>query len=271
MTAYWQRYTLFLCLSIFHLWLCGCAGPFGGGFSFLPEQRNLLPQAEQLRHRIPATVPRELEEKVQQAYIVEPGDVLYVQPSDLDSPLRLPGDQSILLDGTISLGKFGRMPVAGKSLVTIEREVEAKIKDMDTEFKGTITARVVSRNSKVYYVLGEVNSPGSFPLDGRESVLDGLIQAGGLTKRAASSRVILVRPSLPNQPRSVFPVCYQQIVQLGDTTTNYQLAPGDRIYVPSKTIWEEFLGHEKGSGPCPTGHEHKHYHNSPNASWSSEL
>ena len=33
-------------------------------------------------------------------------------------------------------------------------------------------------------------------------------------------------------------MCYRQIVQLGDTTTNYQLQPGDRIYVPGKGFWE---------------------------------
>jgi hypothetical protein len=34
------------------------------------------------------------------------------------------------------------------------------------------------------------------------------------------------------------PICYRQITQLGDTSTNYQLQPGDRIYVGTKTLWE---------------------------------
>jgi polysaccharide export outer membrane protein len=37
----------------------------------------------------------------------------------------------------------------------------------------------------------------------------------------------------------VLPVCYRQIVQLGDTSTNYQVLPGDRIYVPSMTLHDD--------------------------------
>ncbi|MCH5377848.1 MAG: hypothetical protein JJ992_28160, partial [Planctomycetes bacterium] len=43
----------------------------------------------------------------------------------------------------------------------------------------------------------------------------------------------------PNQCRLVVPICYRHIVQLGDTTTNYQIQPGDRIFVSSLTFWQE--------------------------------
>jgi hypothetical protein len=32
----------------------------------------------------------------------------------------------------------------------------------------------------------------------------------------------------------VLPICYEEIVQIGDTSTNYQIAAGDRIFVPTK-------------------------------------
>ena len=51
----------------------------------------------------------------------------------------------------------------------------------------------------------------------------------------------------------MLPVCYRQIVQLGDTTTNYQLQPGDRIYVPGQTLWEQLCGNKEGKcddSPC---------------------
>src|SRR5256884_4203509 len=117
-----------------------------------------------------------------------------------------------------------------------------------------INVRLVGRNSKVYYVLGQVNAPGSFPLQGRETVLDGIVAAGGLNTRASRSNVILSRPTVPDGCRVVLPVCYRQIVQLGDTTTNYQLQPGDRIYVPAMTFWETLCGKDKdekkGCSPC---------------------
>jgi hypothetical protein len=71
--------------------------------------------------------------------------------------------------------------------------------------------------------------------------LDGLAAAGNLTRNAQVKKVVLVRPTQPGACREVLPVCLQQIVQLGDTSTNYQLRPGDRIYVPSQGMLESLL------------------------------
>src|SRR5437764_1093685 len=83
--------------------------------------------------------------------------------------------------------------------------------------------RLVPRVSKVFYVLGEVNSPGTFACSGRETVLDAILIAGGLTPRAAKGRIILTRPTAPKGCRMVLPVCYDDFVQEGDTSTNYQV------------------------------------------------
>lgn len=94
-------------------------------------------------------------------------------------------------------------------------------------------------------MMGEVNAPGSYPIVGSETVLDALITAGGLSGRANLHKIILTRPQTEGKPRFILPVCYQQRLQLGDTSTNYQLRPGDRIYVPSLTHWEDI----KQTGP----------------------
>jgi polysaccharide export outer membrane protein len=78
-----------------------------------------------------------------------------------------------------------------------------------------------------------------------------------LTDSAARGQITLVRPTPAHSCRIVLPVCYQQIVQHGDTASNYQLAPGDRIYVPASCGWFEFLGLKRKNGcgkptqPCP--------------------
>jgi polysaccharide export outer membrane protein len=46
------------------------------------------------------------------------------------------------------------------------------------------------------------------------------------------------------------PICYNDIVQVGDTSTNYQLAPGDRIFVPTRTFYEEPFRHKRENCPC---------------------
>jgi hypothetical protein len=133
----------------------------------------------------------------------------------------------------------------------VRSHIEAQAKDAKEKDIGPITVRIVTRSSKVYYVLGEVNAPGSFTLNGRETVLDGILAAGGLTDKASRSNVILARPSPPPSCRTVLPICYREIVQLGDTSTNYQLQPGDRIYVASRTLVEELCPwKQEGVGCC---------------------
>jgi protein involved in polysaccharide export with SLBB domain len=224
----------------------------------------LIPEAKALKaaYPDPLPLPRELDKRVAPAYVVEPGDVLLVQPASLDSPVRLPGDQPVLPDGTINLGRYGRMMVAGKTVDQIETEVRALI-EPQTKDAGPITVRLVTRQSKVYYVLGEVNSPGAFPLNGRETVLDAIMAAGGLNSRSSRRDIILSRPTRPDGCRMVFPVCYNEIVQLGDTSTNYQIAAGDRIYVPTKHFCEDMPRNNKKTcppcgrpqSPCPVGGE----------------
>src|SRR5262249_1097571 len=177
-------------------------------------------------------LPRELDKRVAPPYIVEPGDVLLAQPANLDSPVRLPGDQTVLPDGTIELGRYGPIVVAGKTVPQIEADVRAQI-EATTKGAGPIAVRLVTRVSKVYYVLGEVNAPGAFPLQGRETVLDAILAAGGLNDKASRKFITLSRPTPVDSCRIVLPVCYNEIVQLGDTATNYQIAAGDRIFVPT--------------------------------------
>jgi polysaccharide export outer membrane protein len=100
---------------------------------------------------------------------------------------------------------------------------------------GFVDVRLVNRQSKVYYVIGEVTTPGKFPLVGNETVLDGIMTAGGMTDRSSWRDVILVRPTCDGTGL-VLKVDIGAVIRLGDTATNYQLAPGDRIYVGSRHL-----------------------------------
>ena len=239
----------------------GCSSSSGGRLALFPEGHRLTDTAKEMRKasQPPSHIARETDKQVADAYIVEPGDVLLVQAASLDSPVRLPGDQPVLPDGTIQLGRFGRFVAAGKTVEQIEREVNSLIKAAEKD-AGTITARLVTRESKVFYVIGEVNAPGSFTLRGRETLLDALLAAGGLNSNASRRDIILSRPTTPDSCRVVLPVRFNDIVQLGDSTTNYQIRAGDRIYVPSRDTWDElchWLFHKndecaKPQLPCPT-------------------
>jgi protein involved in polysaccharide export with SLBB domain len=231
-----------VCCGLFAALLIGCSA-FGLQSPTATRSGNQLTKtAKALREAapVPAALPRELNKSLLPTYVVEPGDGLLVLPAEFDSPLRLPGDQTVLLDGTIDLGKYGRPLVAGKTLAAIESDLKTWIENQEKD-AGAVTVRLVNRASKVYYVLGEVNAPGAFPVAGRETVLDAIVAAGGLNSRASQTRIILSRPTGPCDCRFVLPVCYRNIVQLGDTSTNYQIQPGDRIFVPARGLIEDLF------------------------------
>jgi polysaccharide export outer membrane protein len=223
----------------------GCSNILG----LTPTPNRLTAEAKALRSAYPdpLPLPRELDKRVAPPFIVEPGDVLLVQPANLDSPVRLPGDQTVLPDGTIQLGRYGQIVVSGKTIPQIETEVRAQIEAQQKD-AGPITVRLVTRVSKVYYVLGEVNAPGAFPLQGRETVLDAILAAGGLNDKASRKFITLSRPTPPDGCRVVLPICYNDIVQIGDTSTNYQIANGDRIFVPTRSCDDR--GRKKVCPPC---------------------
>ena len=222
--------------------LLGCAG---GGFS---RADPLTPQADAARRGVPqpAQVPREFSKTLLPTYRLAPGDTVLVEPARFDTPLRFPADQPVQPDGTIDLGRFGRVAVAGMSVDEVEELVAfhiARVAEEDESLAEAIeqdpsgaevNVRLIDPKGSVYYVLGAVQTPGVFQLAGRETVLDAILTAGGLTDDAKKCDIILSRPSIPADCRTVLPVCYDHLVQSGDSTTNYQILPGDRIFVPKR-------------------------------------
>jgi protein involved in polysaccharide export with SLBB domain len=234
------------------LGMAGCTS--GGASSLFPNDHRLIPAAHDIAAstRPYGPMPRELQKEVLPAYYLQPGDILLLEVTDLEADIRLPIDQTIMPDGTIDLGEYGRIVVAGLTVEQVESLVLSTVQAVEKDqVVKPINVRLNVAESAVYYVLGEVNSPGSYPLIGRETVLDGLMAAGGLSDRASDCEIILSRPTPPTSCRVVLPVCYDRIVQLGDTTTNYQLRPGDRIYVATRTCAEALKFWRSDCPNCP--------------------
>jgi protein involved in polysaccharide export with SLBB domain len=251
--------------ALLTLALAGCASS-PGGFTLFPTGHFLTDTTKRLREAAPDSpdVPRELSKSILPTYLIQPGDSLTIETESIDSPIRFPGEQTVLPDGTIDLGRLGRGIAAGKTVEQIEREVQGLARSGGDQ-STVIKVRLTGPRGAVYYVLGEVNSPGAYPLTGRESVLDGLMTAGGISSRASQCNMILSRPTPPDGCRVVLPICYRHIAQMGDTSTNYQLMPGDRIYVASRTLCEQLAFWRNSRNcefcspcqcACPDGHSH---------------
>ncbi len=184
-------------------------------------------------------VTRELAKQVLPSHYLQPGDELLVEAINGESEIRIPADQQVAADGSLDLGKFGRVVVASLTLEQAERLIFEAIAAAES-VEVSVNVRLIQPIHR-YYVVGEVNSPGAYPLSGYETVLDGIMAAGGLTSRASACDTLLARPTDPCSCRVTLPVCYRAITQLGDTTTNYQLRPGDRIFVGRQSFKEELL------------------------------
>lgn len=215
--------------------------PVAGGPYRLSESARQISES----HARAVATPRELSKVVLPVYVVEPGDVLYLEPAKFDSEIRLPADQPVKPDGTISVGRFGELHVAGMTIPEIRHDIESLIAAQAGGDTGGNAEEVVVRladwKSKVYYVMGEVNSPGSYPITGSETFLDAIVAAGDITRRANRHQIILSRPTGPCDERIVLPICYDNVIQLGDSSSNYQIQPGDRIFVPGIDLCDDLV------------------------------
>lgn len=249
------------------LCVSGCRTAASMGLPVSAGGHMLLPHAGQVRAKVghPKNMATELAKAAIPPHRLEAGDVLVIEPNDFNSPIRLQSDQTVGQDGMIELGDYGRVMVAGLTTTQVQNMVQTRVASRETARRQTriaqtevtqashvegglpnevpadygLSVRLVSKENGHYYVMGEVNAPGSYALVGAETVLDAIIAAGGLSDGANEHQIILTRPQLDGRPRQILPVCYQQILQLGDVSTNYQLLPGDRLYVPSFTLWED--------------------------------
>ena len=88
------------------------------------------------------------------------------------------------------------------------------------------------------YVLGEVNSPGSFPIQKRMNFLHALASAGG-PKSSANLKSVIILRSNEKRAINVLRINLNNPARLGnnaDTIGNFAVQPYDIIYVPKTFI-----------------------------------
>jgi polysaccharide export outer membrane protein len=102
--------------------------------------------------------------------------------------------------------------------------------------KPEISLDVGGYNSKVYYIIFDGAGFGQQlfrqPITGNETVLDAIAGVQGLPATASQKHIWVARPAPPGTGcDQVLDVDWCAITRRGDTRTNYQLLPGDRIFV----------------------------------------
>ncbi|HVK17539.1 MAG TPA: DUF1549 domain-containing protein, partial [Fimbriiglobus sp.] len=183
-------------------------------------------------------------------YVIEPPDVLSIEVAPAETPgdgkphgltaKPIRGDHLVRPDGSIFLEVYGAVPVSGSTVhqaaQAIRLAVARQYGELDVAKPEVLDVRldVSQYNSKRYYVItsggGEKVYP--FPATGSEAVLDALANANIRPPAGSSPKIWVARRSPdPGQPEQVLLVDYKGITQEGVTATNYQIMPGDRVYV----------------------------------------
>lgn len=230
---------------------------------------RLRPHATVIPVPTPGAVPTELDKQNLPEYVIEPPDVVWLQvaqiartkPGDKDEkglpktdelrslPLQaVEGDHTVRPDGTIFLGVYGTIPIAGYTLsqaAAVIRETLAR--QIDPEASGVkpenliVILDVSQYNSKRYYVIFDGGGAGEqvypFPITGSETVLDAIANVNGLPVVASKRNIWVARRCpLPGRPEQILPVDWVGITQHGVTATNWQIMPGDRVYVKAQRL-----------------------------------
>ena len=97
-----------------------------------------------------------------------------------------------------------------------------------------VSVDVFAYNSKVYYVVTQGAGMGDgvyrFSITGNETVLDAISQINGL-EQVSSKRIWIARPTCGSGNVQVLPVSWEAITAQASTNTNYQVMPGDRVFI----------------------------------------
>ncbi|MGI9430117.1 MAG: polysaccharide biosynthesis/export family protein [Bythopirellula sp.] len=149
---------------------------------------------------------------------------------------QVTGQHLVGPDGRVNLGTYGSVFVAGMTLEEVRAAVE---KQLGTKLEAPeVFVDVLAYNSKVYYVVTQGGGFGDnvsrLPITGNETVLDAVANLGGISQ-FSSTDLWIARPA-PNGVgcEQVLPIDWVDITRGASTATNYQLMPGDRLFIAER-------------------------------------
>ncbi|MDZ4820907.1 MAG: polysaccharide biosynthesis/export family protein [Planctomycetota bacterium] len=155
-----------------------------------------------------------------------------VSLAELASKQQIAGQHLVGPDGTVTLGSYGSVFVTGMTVyqakLAIQHHLSRFLEDPE------VSLDVAGYNSKVYYIItqgaGLGDSVTRFPITGNETVLDAISNVNGTTAQS-SKKVWIARPTVGCTQRQILNVDYCAVLGMGDASTNYQIMPGDRVFI----------------------------------------
>jgi polysaccharide export outer membrane protein len=127
-------------------------------------------------------------------------------------------------DGKITMPLVGEITAAGLTPIELGKSVG----DALTKFLNNpdVNVTVLQVNSKKYYIVGEVNRPGAFPLITPTRLLEALTNAGGFHEFANTKKITILRKG------QKLKFNYKEVIRGEKMDQNIYVEDGDYIVVP---------------------------------------
>jgi polysaccharide export outer membrane protein len=149
---------------------------------------------------------------------------------------NLATEATIRPDGTITMPLVGDLKAAGETPSTLKARIKVQLQNYVklTPGSGTdlVTVAVKAWRSYRFTIQGEVGKQGVFSSDQYVTVADALALAGGLTRFAKRSGVVLTRRDLKTGAQRQIPFDYDALASGKRPDMNIYVLPGDTIWVP---------------------------------------
>jgi polysaccharide export outer membrane protein len=132
-------------------------------------------------------------------------------------------------NNAISFPLVGRVTVGGMAVANAEKNIASALEKGGYLKNPQVTIYVTQVQSQQVSVMGHVNRPGRYPLEGgKRSLVDVLAQAGGIGQDGGDV-VSVVRKRNGKTTREQVDVV--QMVRSGEFSNNYELTADDVVYV----------------------------------------
>jgi polysaccharide export outer membrane protein len=159
-------------------------------------------------------------------YLLTPGDVIKV--SVFKNP-DLMVDARVSEAGSIGFPLVGSVPVAGLTLPAAERKIAQLLKDGGFVLNPQVNILLTTAVGNQVAVLGQVNRPGRYPIEGAGGNLTGMLaQAGGIATTGAD--VVIVTGARNGKPfRREIDIVNMSLN--GSVADDIELRGGDTLFV----------------------------------------
>ncbi|GGI54042.1 hypothetical protein GCM10011430_12160 [Oxalicibacterium solurbis] len=154
-----------------------------------------------------------------------PGDVVKISVfgnNDLSLETR------ISEAGTITFPLIGEVKVGGMSTGQAEHRIADMLEKGGFIRNPQVSMMVSEMQSQQVSVLGQVNKPGRYPVDGKRSLTDVLALAGGMTPDAGDN-IVLMRTRDGKTTKETIDL--EKMMGSSDPNSNPQMMAGDSLYV----------------------------------------